>query len=103
MNPELLRKLERLMAVGIELVPFDGISNHYILARDGYVSLVEKREAGFGNIGAPGIMTGKGFACLVWRGTEAVFVAKGFEQLASAGQVSDLRAFDEDLKTALLG
>ena len=102
MNQELLGKLERLMATGIELVPFDGISNHYILSREGYVSLVEKRETGFGNIGAPGIMTEKGFACLVWRGTEAVFVAKGFEQRATAEQVIDLRTFAEDLKTALL-
>ena len=103
MDPELVRKLERLMATGIELVPFDGISNHYILSRQGYVSLVEKREAGFGNIGAPGIMTEKGFACLVWRGAEAVFIAKGIEQPATALQVSELRTFGEDLKHALLG
>ncbi len=103
MNPELLRKLERLMSAGIELVPFDGISNHYILARDGYMSLVEKRDAEFGNIGAPGIMTEKGFACLVWRGREAAFVAKGFEQAATEQQITGLRAFYEDLKTALMG
>ena len=90
------------MAAGIELVPFDGISHHYILAREGCVSLVEKRETGFGNIGAPGIMTEKGFACLVWRGADALFVAKGLEQAATSEQVSALRRFDTDLKTALL-
>ena len=91
------------MAAGIELVPFDGISHHYILARDRYMSLVEKRESGFGNIGAPGIMTEKGFACLIWRGADALFVAKGFEQAATVEQVSGLRKFGEDLKIALLG
>jgi hypothetical protein len=101
MDPELLQKLERLMAAGIELVPFDGITSHYVLARGGFVSLVEKRAGGFGNIGAPGIMTEKGFACLVWRGPDAVFVAKGLEQAASADQVAGLRQFGDDLKAAI--
>ena len=101
MNPDLLKKLERLSAAGIELVPFDAISNHYVLARDGCVSLVEKRQRDFGKVGAPGIMTEKGFACLVWREALGFFVAKGFEQQATAEQIVSLRKFSADLNQAL--
>ena len=101
MNPDLLQKLERLLAAQIEIVPFDAITNHFVMARGGFVALVEKRTASFGSIGSGGIMTEKGFACLVWRGTDAFFVAKNFEQQATAEQISGLRQFDAELRQAL--
>ena len=101
MNAELLKKLERLAASQIELVPFDAISNHYVLSRDGCVAFVEKRQNDFGKVGAPGTMTEKGFACLVWREQSAFFVAKGFEQPATDEQIANLRKFSEDLNQAL--
>jgi hypothetical protein len=48
-------------------------------------------------------MTEHGFAALVWRGDQAFFVGKGFEQPASAEQVEKLRAFAGDLGRALSG
>lgn len=101
MNPDLLQKLERLLAAEIELVPFDAISNHFVLARGGFVALVEKQAGGFGRIGSGGVMTEKGFACLVWRGSDAFFVAKNFEQQATTEQITGLRQFDRELRHAL--
>lgn len=101
MNPDLLEKLERLLAAQIEIVPFDTITNHFVMARGGFVALVEKQGAGFGRIGSGGIMSEKGFACLVWRGPAAFFVAKNFEQQANIDQIKGLRQFDIDLRQAL--
>ena len=55
----------------------------------------------FGNIGAPGLMTERGFAALIWRGDQAFFVGKGFEQPAYREQVQKIRAFATDLANAL--
>jgi hypothetical protein len=54
-------RLEKLAAAGIEIIPAE-IASHFILARDGFVAFVERRENDFGNIGAPGLMTERGFA-----------------------------------------
>ena len=71
------------------------------MERQGFVALVERREEDFGNIGAPGLMTEQGFAALLWRGTQAFFVGRGFEQPATADQVRQIRSFAADLETAL--
>jgi hypothetical protein len=96
--------IEKLAAAGIQLVPAE-IASHFIFERDGFVAFVERRaepaENPFGNIGSPGLMTERGFAALVWRGDQAVFVGKGFEQPASAEQVQTIRAFASDLTNAL--
>jgi hypothetical protein len=96
--------LEKLAAAGIQIVPAE-ITSHFILERDGFVAFVERRpdssEAPFGNIGAPGLMTERGYAALIWRGDQAFFAGKGFEQPASAEQVQKLRAFAADLENAL--
>ena len=94
-------KLERLAASGIQLLPVLEIANHYVFERDGFVALVEKTPAGFGAIGAPGLLVERGFAALVWRGGEGWFVAKGFEQRAQNDQVDALRRFAADLEAAL--
>lgn len=92
--------LEKLAAAGIQIIPAE-ITSHFILERDGFVSFVERREQAFGNIGAPGLMTERGFAALLWRGDQAFFVGKGFEQPATAQQVEKIRAFASDLAAAL--
>ena len=93
--------LEKLVAAGIQIIPAE-ITSHFILERDGFVAFVERREQGFGNIGAPGLMTERGFAALIWRGDQPFFVAKGFEQPASPEQVQKIRSFASDLANALL-
>jgi hypothetical protein len=98
--------LEKLAAAQIQIVPAE-ITSHFILERDGFVAFVERREQNFGNIGAAGLMTEQGFAALIWRGDQAVFVGKspeggkGFEQPATAEQVQKIRAFATDLANAL--
>ena len=92
--------LEKLVAAGIQLIPAD-VTSHFIFERDGFVAFVERREDSFGNIGAPGLMTERGFAALIWRGDQAFFVGKGFEQPASPEQVQKIRAFGVDLANAL--
>ena len=93
-------RLERLAAAGIQIIPA-GITSHFILERDGFVAFIERKGNDFGNIGAPGLMTEKGFAALVWRGGQGFFVAHGFEQAASEEQVQKVRSFADDLEQAL--
>ena len=100
MSGEIAGKLEKLAAAGIQIVSAE-ITSHFILERDGFVAFVEKREESFGNIGAPGLMTERGFAALVWRGDQAFFTGKGFEQAASPEEVTKMRAFAADLAAAL--
>lgn len=94
------QKLERLAQAGIQLIPAD-IRTHYILERDGFVALVERRGDDFGVAGAAGLLTEKGLAPLVWRGGSAFFVAKGFERQATPEQVELLRTFQAALESAL--
>jgi len=93
-------QIEKLVAAGIQLLPAE-VTSYFIFERDGFVAFVQKRDEGFGNIGAPGLMTERGFAALVWRGDQAFFVGKGFEQTASEDQVQKIRAFAADLADAL--
>lgn len=99
----LLRQLERLAEAGIQPIPMGQISSHFFLERDGFVALVERKGEGFGNFGAPGLMTEHGFAVLVWREGLGYFVARGFEQQATPEQVDGLRRFASDLESALKG
>ena len=62
--------LEKLQAAGIQIISA-GVTSHFILERDGFVAFVERKGDDFGNIGAPGLMTEKGFAALVWRSGRA--------------------------------
>ena len=95
-------KLERLVAAGIELVPAPGITTHFIFQRDGFAALVERRGDGFGSIGAAGLLTEQaGLAPLVWRGEDAYFVGRGFEQPATSEEAMRLRSFSQDLSGAL--
>lgn len=95
-------QLERLVERSIQLLPAAELHSHFLFERDGFVALVERLDGGFGQIGAPGLLIENGgFAALVWRGGEAWFVAKGFEQRAGAAQVASIRQFADDLKYAL--
>lgn len=99
----MIEALEKLVQAGIQIVPAD-INSHFIFERDGFVAFVERRgenRDSFGNIGAPGLMTERGFAALIWRGDQPFFTGKGFEQPASAEQVQKIRAFAADLEHAL--
>jgi hypothetical protein len=95
------RQIERLASAGIQLLSTPEIATHYVFERDGIVALVERTEAGFGAAGSAGLLTGHGMAVLVWREGAPFFVARGFEQPASADQVEKLRAFSTDLAAAL--
>jgi hypothetical protein len=101
MDPRVLRRLEKIFAAGIELVPDLKITSHYVFTRNGFAALVEKRDGAFGNIGAAGLVDEHGFAALFWRDGEPYFVGRGREAAASAGQVDALRAFERDLREAL--
>ena len=89
------------MAAGIELLPAPEVSSHFIFARDGFVALVERRGEAFGGIGSSGLLMEQGLAPLMWRGSRAFFVARGFEREASAEEVEKLKRFSADLKVAL--
>jgi hypothetical protein len=97
----MLKQLERLMELGIEAAPVDGMERHVVFARAGYAALVERTRDGFGRVGAAGLMTEAGLAMLVWREGKAYFVARGAEQAASEEQVAALRAFSSDLERTL--
>lgn len=94
-------QLQRLAAAGIRLVPLEGLETHVLLERGGFAALVERKADGFGAAGSVGLLTEKGFAVLLWRGDNALFVAKGFEQPAGPNQIASLRRFDSELRAAL--
>ncbi len=100
MTQALIETLEKLAAAGIQIIPSE-IASHFILERDGFVAFVERREDSFGNVGASGLMTEHGYAALIWRGDQAFFVGKGFEQPASPEQVQKIRVFASELAAAL--
>lgn len=93
-------KLERLARAGIQLIPAD-LRQHYLLERDGFIALVERRNDEFGAAGAAGLLTENGMAPLVWQEGRAFFVARGFRQEATGEQVRLLRRFQADLEAAL--
>jgi len=94
----------RLERAGFRLLPLPEISAHYVFERQGFVALVERLpDGGFGQIGAPGLLTENAFAMLVWKHTGPVFVAKDREEPATEEQVTALRRFDRDLKSAIAG
>jgi len=95
-------RLENLQAAEIQIISA-GVTSHFILERDGFVAFVERKGDDFGNIGAPGLMTEKGFAALVRRGGKAYFIARGFEQSATDEQVEKIRGFADDVERALSG
>lgn len=97
------QQLARLAERGINLVPAVEITTHFIFERDGFVALVERRDEGFGAIGAPGLLVSGGFAALVWRGSEPWFVARAFEQRATDEQVEGIRRFAADLDLSIRG
>ena len=93
--------LERLAAARIQILPAFEICSHFVLERDGFVVLVERKDDAFGQIGSPGLLTEHGFAPLVWRGGRPFFAAKNIDLPAGSGQVEKLRSFAADVKTAL--
>ena len=96
--------IERLARAGFQLLPAFEITNYYVLERDGFVALVERRSDGsFGSAGAPGLLAGGAFAMLLWKPQGPVFAAKGSEVPALPEQVEGLRRFDAELREALLG
>jgi len=98
----MLEIFEKLAAAGIELLPAE-VTTHFLFVRDGFVSLVERRDKGFGSVGAAGLMVESGYAALLWRGGESFFVGKGFERRATAEEVTGLRRFEADLRASLDG
>jgi hypothetical protein len=97
----LVQQLERLAAAGIRILPAGAIPNHIVLERDGFVALVRRSEEGFGGLGAPGLLTSRGIAMLVWEGEQAFFVSRQSRQPAEPEQVAALRRFSADLAGAL--
>jgi hypothetical protein len=94
-------QLERLTAAGIQPVFLPQISSHFIFERDGFAALVERTAEGFGQIGSAGLITEHGLAVLVWREEQALFVAKGFQRMATLSEIEQLRRFAADLERAL--
>ena len=94
-------KFERLAAADIELLPLMQFPSHFVFARGGFVSLVERRGRDFGQIGGAGLLMERGFAPLIWRDGEGYFVFKGSEQRATDGQIEQIRQFSSDLRAAL--
>jgi hypothetical protein len=94
-------KFQRLVDANIELLPIPEITTHFVFHRGGFAALVERVRDSFGRIGAAGLLTDKGLAALQWKGGDAFFVLKDFEQPATGIEVDRLRAFQRDLEAAL--
>jgi hypothetical protein len=92
---------ERLAADNIQILPAPDLNTHFLLERDGFVSLVERTPNGFGKSGTPGILTETGIAQLIWRNNIPYFVARNAERIATPEEVDQLRHFSRDLNNAL--
>ncbi len=93
--------LQKLVDHRIQLLPAAELTTHFVFERDGFIALAERRNNGFGNVGAPGLLCQQGMAQLIWRGDQAFFVTKGFERQASPEEIEKLRSFGQDLKISL--
>ncbi|MBZ2185877.1 MAG: hypothetical protein K7J46_14285 [Bryobacter sp.] len=93
--------LARLAAANIDFLTALELTTHFVVTRDGFVALIERREGGFGNIGAPGLLCERGVAQLIWRGEQAFFIARGFAEPATPEQIEALRRFGRDVKNSL--
>ncbi len=91
----------RLVEAQIEILPVAELERHFVLGRDGFAALVERRGDNFGKAGAPGLLTEQGLAQLIWRGGLAYFVTRNWERPASLEEVQALRRFADDLKNSL--
>jgi hypothetical protein len=94
-------KFQKLVDANIELLPLPEITTHFVFHRDGFAALVDRVRDTFGRVGAAGLLTQKGIAPLQWRGEQAFFVLKDFEQPAAAHEVEQLRDFQRDLEAAV--
>ena len=92
---------QKLVDANIELLPVPEITSHFVFHREGFAALVERVRDNFGRVGTAGLLTERGLAVLQWRGDDAFFVLKDFEQPATAREVDRLRAFQRDLESAL--
>ena len=72
-----------------------------MFVRDNLIALVERTAEGFGSIGSTGMLTDRGLVYLVFRDGRTLLAGKGFEQTATPEQISQIRRFSEDLKSAL--
>ena len=85
-------QLERLAALGIELIPMPGLERHFVFSRDGFASLVERRESGFGRLGTSGLITEHGVVPATLQGigpigaSAAVATVGDFKQFRHAAQ-----------------
>jgi hypothetical protein len=94
-------KFQKLVDYNIQLLPIPEIESHFVFERDGFAALVERINNDFGRVGTAGLLNANGVAPLVWRGSDAFFIARNFEQRATGEQVERLRAFQKDLTAAL--
>ncbi len=101
MDPELLATLERLAALGTQILPLPSLTSHFVFERDGCVVLVERKGESFGAVGSPGKLVDAGFAALIERDGRHLFVHKGQEWPAEPSEVSAARRLFTDLKTTL--
>jgi len=102
MDQYLVQQLEHIAAAGIQLVPAPEVATHFVFERDGCVVLVERRDAGFGAVGSPGLLVEEGgFAALVERNGRSFFIWKGGERKASGGEAESARRLFTDLRTIL--
>lgn len=101
MTDDVIARLERIAALGIQILPVGEIHSHFVLERGGFAVLVERRGTGFGSVGGPGLLTEHGFAALVDRAGAPWFVGKGRDRLASAAEAEAARRLFTDLKSAL--
>ena len=99
----MIRQLHRLSEADIEIVKTD-MASHFVLARHGFVCLVEKTKSeppAFGAVGSVCKLTSAGFAVVVWDGEQAHFASKGERHPALPEEIALVRSFAHDIETAL--
>lgn len=75
--------------------------NHFLFVRGQFLIIVERAGNGFGSLGSTGVMTENGLAYVVWRDGRPMLVAKSSEIPADEAQLTAMRRFSDDLRSAL--
>lgn len=101
LSATLIAQLEQLASLGIRILPLPLISSHFVLERDGFAVLVERRDGRFGDLGNPGLLDGNGYSALVELAGQTWFIGRGARREATPDEAAAARKLFTDLKSAL--
>jgi hypothetical protein len=97
-NSNFDQTLEILRGNGFEVTPYAGVEGGYLVAKSGAAAILAAFGAETTYVVAPGAFVGGQVARLLDRGYQKFLQTANFELPATAGQLSAIHAFGEELR-----